>query len=287
MKIAILGAGGLLGTHTREELERASHAVVSLDRARCDLGVRAQVIEATAGCDAIVNCGAYTNVDGAEKEIDLAYRANAIGSENAAWAARTHGALCVQISTDFVFDGQKALYDELDLPSPISEYGRSKWAGEVLAQRVYPDVVIARVQGLYGRGGKNFSSKLRALVADNKAITVDGERQVQPTWARAAARQIVKILDHRARAATYHVSCGGAGTWADFAAHLTTRLGLLQPAWKTVRTAEIPAAAARPKQSLLSRRMLQLHGLDVMPDWRVALDEYFDEETTLNQGSRS
>lgn len=286
MKVAILGAGGLLGTHLHEELGKAGHTVVALDRARCDLGVRAQVIEATAGVEAIVNCGAYTNVDGAEKEIDAAYRSNALGSENAAWAGRTHGALCVQISTDFVFDGEKAPYDELDLPHPISEYGRSKWAGEVLAQRVYPDVVIARVQGLYGRGGKNFSSKLRALVADKKAITVDGERQVQPTWARAAARQIVKVLDHRARAATYHVSCGGAGTWADFAAHLTTRLGI-EGAWRTVRTADIPAAAARPKQSLLSRRMLQLHGIDVMPDWRAALDEYFDEETAITQGSRS
>lgn len=275
MRVAILGAGGLLGTHLQQELHR--HEVVALDRARCDLADRAQVLGATAGAQAIVNCAAYTNVDGAEKEPDAAYRANALGAENAAWAARQHGAQLVHVSTDFVFDGTKPTpYDELDVPNPISVYGRSKWAGEVLAARVYPDVIIARVQGLYGAGGRNFSSKLRGFIADRKVLTLDGERRVQPTWARAAARQIVKLVDQQARAATYHVACDGAATWAEFAFHLAERLGV-EPAFREVRTAEIPATAARPVMSLFERRFLQLAGLDVMPTWLAALDEYFDE----------
>lgn len=280
MRVAILGAGGLLGTHLREELAAKHHEVVALDRASCDLAVRERVITATAGVDSIVNCAAYTNVDGAEKEVDAAYLANAIGAENAAWAARRSGAQLIHISTDFVFDGHKATpYDELDTPNPISVYGRSKWAGEVLTQRAYSDVVIARVQGLYGRGGRNFSSKLRALLADRKALTLDGERQVQPTTARAAARQLVRLVEAQTRAATYHVSCDGAATWAEVARHLVARLGV-EPNFREVRTAEIAAAAARPKMSLFERRLLKLHGLDVMPDWKSALDQYFDETKT-------
>lgn len=277
MTIVVLGGGGMLGRHVAEELR--GRDVRALNRYQCNLASREAVIAATEPATVIVNCGAYTNVDGAEREEDTAYMANAIGAENAALAAREHKAQCIHISTDFVFDGTKATpYDELDVPNPISKYGRSKWAGEVLAQRVNPDVVIARVQGLYGAGGKNFSSKLKQLLREGRPLTLDKQRKVQPTWARAAARQIVRLIDAGARAATYHVACDGAASWAEFAHHLCRRLGAT-PAFREVETHEVggTAAAPRPQMSLFERRILKLHGLDIMPTWNEALDEYFNE----------
>jgi dTDP-4-dehydrorhamnose reductase len=274
VKIAILGAGGLLGRHVAEELR--GHEVAALDRRACDIGSLEAVTSATAGSAAIVNCAAFTNVDGAEKDEEGAYRANALGAEHAARAAERHGARLVHVSTDFVFDGQKdEPYDELETPNPLSVYARSKWAGEELARAATRRLFLVRVQGLYGAGGANFSSKLRDLVAAGKPLKLDRERRVQPTWARVAARQIARLLSTELYG-TYHVSCGGETTWAGFARVLAERLSAPMR-WEEVPTAQLAAPAARPPNCLFRRRMLQLRGLDVMPDWRAALDEYLVE----------
>ncbi len=275
MKVAVLGAGGLLGSHLLEELR--GHQVAAFDRAACDIADGDAVLRATAGAELIANCGAYTNVDGAEREEDAAYRANALGAENVARAAEAHGAKLVHVSTDFVFDGkQSEPYDELATAAPQSVYARSKWAGEVLAQQACRKLFLVRVQGLYGHGGKNFSSKLRGLIAAGKPLKLDGERRVQPTWARSAARQMV-VLAATDRYGTYHVSSKGAATWAEFARFVADRLKVA-PNWQEVTTAQLAAAAARPANCLFRHRMLALRGLDVMPDWRDALGEYLEEE---------
>jgi dTDP-4-dehydrorhamnose reductase len=276
MKVAVLGAGGLLGTHVVEELR--GHQVVAVDRSACDVGRLEAVMAATGGAQVIVNCAAYTNVDGAEREEEAAYRANALGAENCARAAETHGASLVQVSTDFVFDGkQREPYDELAVPAPLSVYARSKWAGEQLAQQLCRRLFLVRVQGLYGRGGRNFSSKLRELVLARKPLKLDAERRVQPTWARAAARQIA-VLAATDRFGTYHVSCKGAATWAEFARALAEQLQVA-PAWEEVSTASLSAPAARPANCLFHHRFLGLRGLDRMADWRLALAEYLAEES--------
>jgi dTDP-4-dehydrorhamnose reductase len=275
-KVAVLGAGGLLGRHVVEELAER-HEVLALDRAACDIGDLAQVARACAGATLTVNCAAWTNVDGAEAHEDEAYRANALGAENVARVARANGAALVHVSTDFVFDGlKKEPYDEFDRPNPQSIYARSKWAGEELVKAVGGRVFLVRVQGLYGRSGRNFSSKLRELILAGKPLKLDCERRVQPTWARAAARQIVALSDTDAFG-TYHVSCKGAATWAEFARHVAERLKVM-PRWEEVPTSALSAPAARPPNCLFHHRMLALRGVDRMPDWRATLDEYLDEE---------
>jgi dTDP-4-dehydrorhamnose reductase len=277
-KAIVLGAGGLLGRHLVEELRRAGSAeVLALTRAECDITDAAEVAARLGGADVVVNCAAFTNVDGAEKHEDEAYRANALGAENVARAATAAGAKLVHVSTDFVFDGARSEpYDELERPNPLSIYARSKWAGEELATRRCAQLFLVRVQGLYGAGGANFSSKLRQLVLDGKALTLDGERRVQPTWARAAARQIVALTATDAYG-TYHVSCKGETTWAGFTARLAERLQQ-PPSWKVVRSDELGAPARRPPNCLFRHRMLALHGVDCMPSWEVAQDEYLAEE---------
>jgi dTDP-4-dehydrorhamnose reductase len=277
VRLVVLGAGGLLGRHIVLEAARAGLDVSGFTRAQCDIGDAGLVRARVTGADAVINCAAFTNVDGAEADEDGAYRANALGAEHVARAAAAARARLVHVSTDFVFDGlQSEPYDEFATPNPLSKYGRSKRAGEILAERALDELFVVRVQGLYGRGGANFSSKLRQLVIDQKALKLDGERRVQPTWARAAALQILRLAGSDAYG-TYHVSCKGETTWAGFTQRLAERLALPQP-WTVVGTDELKAPAGRPANCLFQQRMLALRGLDIMPSWEAAQDSYLDEE---------
>lgn len=271
MKITILGGAGLLARSVAAEL--GDQEVASFDRPRCDIAELDQVRRAVAGAQLVINCAAFTNVDACETRVDDAYRVNAVGAENVAVAARDAGAKVVHVSTDFVFDGvKKEPYDEFDAPHPISHYGRSKRAGEQLVERVGGKLFLVRVQALYGDGGANFASKLRDLIRAGKPLKLDAERRVQPTWARVAARQIVRLAATE-RYGTYHVSCAGETTWAGFAQFVAERLGVA-PNWTEVPSRELGTPAARPPNCLFERRLLKLRSLDVMPDWRDACDEY-------------
>ncbi len=292
MRVAVLGAGGLLGTHLVEELHHA-HEPMVLARGQCDLGSPTQVADVTHGARLIINCGAYTNVDGAETHEADAYRANALGAAHAATAARLHGVPIVHISTDFVFAGdQTRPYDELDVPSPRSIYGRSKYAGEELVRWSGAHHFIVRVQALYGYGGRNFASRLRELIRDGKPLKLAAERKVQPSWVRAVARQIIGVATGHIFG-TYHVSCKGAATWAEVARHIGERLKVA-PTWQEVPSAALTLPAERPANCLFAHRMLSITGTDVMPDWRAALDGFLDEaagkeerEAALNKGAPS
>lgn len=274
MKIVVFGSGGLVGRYVvRELLARGEDDVLALPRSACDITRRADVNAATNEADRIVNCAAYTDVEHAEDDEDTAYRVNTLGAENLARAAARHDASLVHISTDLVFDGEKPTpYDELDVPRPVGAYARSKWAGEVLAREATPRLFVVRVQGVYGEGGKGFASKLPRLVLGRGPITADGERLVQPTWARTVARHVCDLL-HTDAYGTYHVSAKGKTTWADFAHAIAKRLDL--PSLTTgVPTATLKTRAIRPKNALFLHRMLALRGFDRLPTWEEDLDAY-------------
>lgn len=278
--MAVLGAGGLLGRHLVEELGRAGHAPLAFDRAACDITDRATVDRTLANADAVVSCAAFTNVDRAEAEPDAAWRINALGAEHVGRAAAARGLYAIHVSTDFVFDGDKPTpYDELDQPGPRSVYARSKLGGEELFRGACPTGLVARVQGLYGAGGGNFASKLAELLRAARPLRLDAERRVQPTWARACARQLVRLLEAAPKeraSGLAHVSCTGETTWAGFTRRLAERLGL-PAAFTEVPTAALAAPAARPPNCLFEHRMLRLRGLLVMPSWEDAQDAFIDE----------
>jgi dTDP-4-dehydrorhamnose reductase len=277
VSVVVLGAGGLLGRAIVDAVD--GQQVRALARAECDITDERALAAATADAHLIVNCAAFTNVDGAEANEDAAWRVNALGAEAVARVAARHGSALVHVSTDFVFDGaQPQPYDEFATPNPQSIYARSKRAGEELARAAYGRLFVVRVQGLYGDGGANFSSKLRQLLIAGKPLRLDGERRVQPTSARAAAAQIV-ALAATDWYGTYHVSCTGETTWAGFAARLAERLELPR-SWDVVRTAELAAPARRPPNCLFEHRMLRLRGLMRMPSWEEAQDEYLRREAS-------
>lgn len=268
MSIVVLGKNGLLGRNVLAEL---GSGAVGLGRAECDLTDERQLRAALARAELVINCAAFTNVDGAERDPDGAHRVNVSGVENLVRAAAQ--ALLVHVSTDFVFDGaQRDPYDEEARPNPQSIYARTKWLGEEAA-RAHPRLILVRVQALYGDGGGNFASKLRQLVLDGKPLKLDGERRVQPTWARWAARTIVR-LSQLGAVGTFHVSAGGETTWAEFTARLADKLGAPKN-WAVVRSDELEAPAKRPPNCTFAHRGLERLGLPV-PSWQQLQDDYLE-----------
>lgn len=288
MRVTVVGAGGNVGRHLCEELERAGHAVDAVGRGECDLarpesGLLLSLRERVAAfrSDLLVNAAAFTDVDGAETQEELAYTVNALGAELVVRAADAAGAAAMHLSTDFVFSGEsRRPYDEFDLPGPRSRYARSKHAGEVLAQAASRRLYLVRVEGIYGRHGRNFVSTLARRLRAGQALRVDRERQVQPTWARALSRQLIALGESGAYG-TYHAVCGGQTTWLEFAeatCSIAAELGHPLPRTFTgVSTEELQTPADRPAYSVLECRMLKLRGLYQMPSWEAALREALTE----------
>jgi dTDP-4-dehydrorhamnose reductase len=288
MRVAIVGAMGLLGRHLTEELRAQGHAVLALDRSTCDLASPDReafyhLRDRLAAHDAhlVFNTAAFTDVDGAELAEDRAFLVNALGAEMVARASDAVGAAVCHISTDFVFAGdQLRPYDEFDPPSPRSAYARSKRAGEELVLRATRRAYVVRVGGLYGRGGQNFFSTMVARLRQGQSLRLDAERQVTPTWVRPLARQLIH-LSEQGEHGTYHATCQGHTTWHEFATELCSaaaQLGRPLPAtFSPVSTAEVGAKAHRPAMSVLDCRVLRLRGLLLMPTWQEALRDYLAE----------
>ncbi len=288
MRVAVVGAAGLLGRHLCEEMRSQGHAVLALDRSACDLASADREIfyhlrDRLAAHDThlVFNTAAYTDVDGAEREEDLAFLVNALGAEMVARAADAVGAAVCHISTDFVFAGtQSRPYDEFDAPDPASAYARSKRAGEKLVLRATRRAFIVRVGGLYGRGGRNFVSTLVSRLRQGQTLRIDRQRQVSPTWVRPLSRQLIALCEHGEHG-IYHASCQGQTTWNDFAVRLcalAAEIGRpLPPQFSGVPTDSLGAPAPRPAMSVLDCRMLRLRGLLAMPTWEEALRAYLAE----------
>ncbi len=288
MRVAVLGPQGSLGVHVCEELQLAGHDVDPIDRSICDLRspdrenlyrLRDRFTE--RDCQLVVNCAAYTDVDGAEQHTDEAFLINALGAEMVARAAGEGGAALCHVSTDFVFDGgQTRPYDEFDEPRPLSAYARSKLAGERLVQKAGARSFIVRVGGLYGRRGRNFVSTLVARLKMNQPLRVDQQRLTAPTWNRLLARQIITLCE-RGEHGVYHATCQGETTWYGFTQALceeAAELGCELPrTFIGVSTEDLAAKAPRPSSSLLDCRMLRLRGLLRLPPWREALKAYLTE----------
>ncbi|MCS6913646.1 MAG: dTDP-4-dehydrorhamnose reductase [Myxococcales bacterium] len=288
MRVTVVGAGGNLGRHLCEELRAAGHAVDPIERrdvdlSRPDAACRTALRERIAihQSSVVFNCAAFTDVDGAERQVDLAFLVNALGAELVARAAQEAGAVPCHLSTDFVFDGRQSRpYDEFDRPAPLSVYGRSKLAGEELVQRAVPRSLVVRVEGLFGRGGRNFVSTLVRRLRAGERLRVDRQRRVSPTWCRALARQLV-VLAASGETGLYHAVCSGETTWAGFAetaCALAEEMGRpLRRTFEAVDSDALPAPAARPQMSVLECRMLRMRGLYQMPPWQTALRDYLLE----------
>ena len=229
--------------------------------------------------DVIINCAAYTNVDGCEVNEDLAYKANAIGPRNLAIAATEVGAKLIHVSTDYVFAGDATSpYTEFDTPNPVSAYGRTKLAGENFVKEFGTKYFILRTAWLYG-DGKNFVKTMLSLAETHDEVSVVCDQVGSPTSAVELAKMI-HFLEPTDSFGLYHATCEGDTNWADFTEAICKKKGLstkVNHVTSEQYAAMNPAAANRPKFSILENKMLKLTtDKFAMAQWEDALDVYLN-----------
>jgi dTDP-4-dehydrorhamnose reductase len=277
MKILITGAAGQLGRALVQELAHRDWEVVATDLAEMDITDQDAVWRSfsTHRPELVVNAAAATRVDDLEADPDLALKVNALGPRNLAAACRRLGSKLVHVSTDYVFDGDKAgPYVEWDEPRPQSVYGLSKLLGETLVREQCPDHFILRTAWLYGLPGPNFITAILARARQGQELKVVQDQRGTPTSALALAPQLLALAETEAFG-TYHATCQGEATWYEFARLILERAGLKVKV-RPCTTAEFPRPAPRPANSVLENRLLQLQGLDLMPSWQEAYHRFWD-----------
>ncbi|MES2934278.1 MAG: dTDP-4-dehydrorhamnose reductase [Pseudomonadota bacterium] len=288
MKILVTGKTGQVGYELERSLQGLGQ-VIALDRAQMDLSNLAQVREVIRSIkpQLIVNPAAYTAVDQAEKEPELAMRINAEAPGVMAEEARTIGAAMIHYSTDYVFDGSKnSPYVETDPTCPINVYGRSKLAGEQAIQAADIPHLILRTSWVYGMRGKNFLLTMLRLAQERDALRIIGDQHGAPTWCRTIADTTAHIVAQMRRAGEpgevlpaqlkpysgiYHLTALGHTTWCGFAESILAHSSVpKKPTLTPIRTEEYPLPAARPLNSRLSCERLRTTFCD-LPVWHEAL----------------
>jgi dTDP-4-dehydrorhamnose reductase len=285
-KLLVTGAGGMLGQDVVRVAREAGHEVVGLARAQLDVTDAGAVARAVADArpDAIVNCAAWTDVDGAESDPDGARAVNADAAGHLARAAAATGARLVHVSTDYVFAGDRAPdappYVESDATGPRSVYGATKLAGEQAVAAAGGSHAIARTSWLFGAGGPNFAATMLRLArgtADGSPgrdeVTVVDDQIGCPTATAHLAPALVALAAGEARAVEgiVHLAGGGAPvSWNGFATEIFHQAGVdcrVLPC----TTAEMPRPAPRPAFSALASERPEAPRL---PDWREGLSDY-------------
>ena len=275
MKIVITGGKGMLGRTLQKVL--SNHELIIADLPEWDItapdGFNSNLRNAKP--DAVIHCAAMTAVDRCESEPDMAYKLNAVGSMNVAAACHRNAVKLIAISTDYVFDGDlERPYHEFDAAGGArTVYGASKFAGEEMIRRHCPNHLICRISWLYGNSGPSFvHSMLKLADGTRPVLKVVADQHGNPTSTLAVARKLRELLELPSLVGTFHLTCEGEATWAEFAEEIFRLSGIKQQI-QPCTTEEFPRPAPRPLNSRLEKRMLRLCGLPPMPDWHDALAE--------------
>ena len=267
----------MVGRALREFCEQAGDTVYAFDRQALDISDSEKVLQAVSSTqpDAVINCAAWTDVDGCESDVERAFAANARGPENLAVASRAANAVFVTISTDYVFDGTKeGFYTEEDRPNPQSVYGRAKLEGEQRAREANDRSIIVRSGFIFGRGGKNFLSKVIERARSGENIKAISDAYGTPTYALDLARRLRELarLDHPG---VYHVANTGDGaSYSEFARQALLSANLGDSQVQDVLSETLSRPAPRPQNSRLRCIYSESLGLAPLPDWRDALRRF-------------
>jgi dTDP-4-dehydrorhamnose reductase len=288
VKILVTGGSGQVGWRLAQTLPAIGETIVmrreTLDLAQPD-AIRAVI--RSVHPDVIVNAAAYTDVDRAESEPQLAHAVNAQAPGVIAEEARRIGALLVHYSTDYVFDGAKTgAYAETDRTNPLGVYGASKLRGEQAIEAAGGAHVILRLSWVYDSRGRNFVRAILKRADERGELRVVDDQIGSPTWALAIADATCALLAHseRARAApgVYHFTAAGSVSRYDLAARILEKRGGPAVALHRVRTADLPAAAKRPLNCVLDVSKLAATFGIALPSWKSQLDRCLAEIAGLS-----
>lgn len=283
-KTLIIGHKGQLGSDCVSVMPQAS----GIDFPEIDIADRFQCLETLDRVhpNVIVNCAAYTAVDACESD-PLCWKVNADGPKHLAEWAAANGAFLVHISTDYVFSGDKPLFEscvETDAPAPVSEYGKSKLAGEQAVLESGAPAAILRTAWLYGANGKNFLKTMLRLAMQNpdREIRVVNDQYGSPTWSHTLARQIAAVIEAKATG-VFHATSEGYCSWFDLASRF---LQLMNVPHRIVpcSTAEYPTPAKRPENSILENAVLKTTGLNLFEDWSLELERFVNQNRDVLLG---
>jgi len=273
MKVLITGAGGMVGTALRELCEASGDTVYAYDRGNLDITNAEDVWRRvdSAKPDAVINCAAWTDVDGCEADEKRAFAVNAHGPENLARASREMNATFVTISTDYVFDGTKeGFYTEEDEPNPLSVYGRAKFEGEQRSQETNNTSIVVRTGFIFGRGGKNFLSTIIERARRGERIKAIVDSYGTPTYARDLSQRLRELAELK-RGGVFHVTNSGDGaSYMEFAREAIKCADLGEPPIEEVLTESLKRPAPRPQNS----RLGSILGLAPLPNWRHSVQKF-------------
>lgn len=277
MKIIITGANGMVARAAINYCCSIGDEVVALTRQELDIGEIKQVEETflREKPEAVVNCAAFTDVDGAESNQHACYQANAVGVENLALNCKKINSAFVTISTDYVFDGAKIdFYTQRDTPNPQGVYAQSKLEGEIRARNAYARSIIVRSGWIYGDGGTNFLSVMHKLLTDGKPIKAISDAYGTPTYAKDLARRLRELVELDLPG-VYHVTNAGEGaSYAGFARKVAEIRGFDPKLIENVSGNDLKRPAPRPVSSKLACLISEKFGLYPLQNWKEALKEF-------------
>jgi dTDP-4-dehydrorhamnose reductase len=292
MKILITGAKGQLGYELQYSCP-TQHELILTDVDNLDI-TNPHSIDLVLDHyqpDIIINGAAYTAVDKAEGEPDLADKINHLAVEYLANAAKKRSIKLIQISTDFIFDGTQALPYAVDAKAnPLSVYGETKWRGEEAVRQVLSDYLIIRTSWLYSVHGHNFVKTMLKLMATKESLNVIYDQIGTPTWASTLAQTIWTAIEQNATG-TLHCSDQGVASWYDFAVAIQSEaltLGLLEKTIpiRPIRTESYPTPAKRPAFSLMDKALTESTLGIALPHWQTSLKNMLIQyRTTLGMNA--
>ena len=273
-EVLVTGAGGVLG---RTLVSLLGPRAAGLTHAELDVADASAVRDAisAAAPRIVVHCAAMTNVDACESDPDACWAINAEGAGHVARAASEAGARVVHVSTDYVFDGERGSYTELDETNPLQVYGRAKLAAEDLVRSGNPMHYIVRSAWIYGPGGRNFISRIPALVDKGEPLRAVADQRSSPTYAYDLAAAIDRLsgTDHFG---TFHVVNAGSCSYAEFAQHIAGLAGGTVPV-TGVPSSDVPRPAPRPRDtSMLGVAWLE-QGFAPLRPWREAAAQFWSD----------
>jgi dTDP-4-dehydrorhamnose reductase len=274
MKVALTGSEGMLGTDLLLALKAHGHDVLSYTRDTLDITDVTQVNAVLVECapEVVINCAGYTNVEGAEDDRDACHVVNTEGAQHLADYCAKHGVTLMQVSTDYVFDGQKKEYTEDDDIHPLNIYGASKAEAEASIRTTLKEHYIVRTAWLYGHHGKNFVETVLRVCEEQGAMQIVDDQRGCPTYTKDLAQAIADLIEKPY--GTYHLINTGNATWYEFATRIVATAGIsctLTPC----TSLDFPQKAKRPARSvLLNTKAAPLRS------WEEAIQDYIANRPT-------
>jgi len=279
MKIIITGANGMVARAVIEDCRELGDEVVACSRKDLDISDSEKTLSVIRSeqPDAVINCAAYTDVDGAESNEAACYAANADGVENLANACKAADARFVTISTDYVFDGTNlGFYTQRDTPNPQGLYARSKLEGEIRARYAYARSVIVRSGWIYGSCGTNFLSKIPSLLSEGRPIKAISDAYGTPTYAHDLAKRLRELAELDIPGIFHVVNAGEGTTYLGFAEAACGIGGYDRSLIESVSGSALTRPAPRPVSSKMACVLSPAIGLTPLPEWRIALRNFIE-----------